>query len=220
MKYLWNLILAFKEVFLLMLLQYLILIICFVVVGPDKTIIIGSILFVVLQIIYIVCKSRGINFRFDSKSYIPLIMLGVGVAGVYNMIIFKLELSNDVANDVNILFSILCTGIMGPIFEEFLFRYDLIRRLSLFNKKRWLVIFISSIIFSLCHTGITSIIYAFIVGIINSYIYMRDKDIIKPIIVHMAMNTFVIFLTGYNLYVLILSIILIVISILIIKLKK
>lgn len=220
MKYLWKLILSLKEVFFLILLQYSILIICFIVFNPDKTLFIGSILFVILQIIYIVYKGRGIKFKFDYKSYIPLVMLGVGVAGVYNMIIFKLGLANTVTMEVNILFSTLCTGIMGPIFEEFLFRYDLIRRLSLFNKKRWLIIFISSIIFSLCHSGITSIIYAFIVGIINSYIYMKDKDIIKPIIVHVSMNTFVIFLTGYNLYVLILSIILIIISILIIRCKK
>ena len=33
MKYLWNLILSLKEVFLLMLLQYVVLIICFIVFG-------------------------------------------------------------------------------------------------------------------------------------------------------------------------------------------
>ena len=220
MKYLWKLILSLKEVFVLMLLQYLILIICFLVFGPDKTLVIGSILFVVLQIIYIVYKGRGIKFKSHYKSYIPLIMLGIGVAGLYNMIMFKFVFTNKFNSEVNILFSIICTGIMGPIFEEFLFRYDLIRRLSLFNDKRWGVILISSTIFALCHSGITTIIYAFIVGIINSYIYMKDKDIIKPIIVHIAMNTFVIFLTGYNLYVLILSILLIIISIMLIKCKK
>lgn len=220
MKYLWKLILSLKEVFLLMLLQYLILIICFIVFGPDKTLVIGSILFIILQIIYIVYRGRDTTFKFDFISYIPLVMLGIGVAVVYNMIIFKLGLANDVTNDVNILFSILCTGIIGPIFEEFLFRYDLIKRLSLFNKRKWIVILIASAIFALCHSGITTIIYAFIVGIINSYIYIKDKDIIKPIIIHISMNTFVIFLTGYNLYVLILSILLIVISTLIIKCRK
>jgi len=220
MKYLWNLILSLKEVFLLFLFQYLILFICFIVFGPDKTIVIGSILFVVLQIIYVVYKSRGIKFNFDFKSYIPLVMLGIGIAGVYNMILFKLGFANEVNSEVNILFSILCTGIMGPIFEEFLFRYDLIKRLSLFNDKKWFVILLSSTIFAMCHSGITTIIYAFIVGIINSYIYMKNNDIIKPIIVHIAMNTFVIFLTGYNLYVLIFSILLIVISTTIMKCKK
>lgn len=220
MKYLWKLILSLKEVFLLMLLQYGILIICFIVFGPDKALAIGSILFIILQIIYIVYKGKDINLKFDFKSYIPLIMLGIGVAGVYNMIMFRLGFVNDVTSDVNILFSILCTGIMGPIFEELLFRYDLVMRLSLFNNKRWIVILVSSIIFSFCHSSIISIIYAFMVGIINSYIYMKDKDIIKPIIIHMAMNTFVIFLTGYNLYVLILSAALIVISALIIKGRK
>ena len=103
MKYLWKLILSLKEVFLLMILQYLILIICFIMFGPDKTLVIGSILFIILQIIYIVYKGRGIKFKFDFISYIPLVVLGIGMAGLYNMIIFKLELANDVTNDVNIL---------------------------------------------------------------------------------------------------------------------
>lgn len=220
MNYLWKLILSLKEVFLLMLLQYLILIICFIVFGPDKTLVIGGIFFIILQVIYIIYKGRSIKFRFDFKSYIPLIMIGVGVAGLYNMIMFKLGFSIAANNDINILLNVLCSGIMGPIFEEFLFRFDLIRRISLFNDSKWIVILLASIIFALCHTGIITIIYAFIVGIINSYIYMKDKDIIKSIIVHIAMNTFVIFLTGYNLYVLILCFFLIVISTLIIKCRK
>lgn len=220
MKYLWKLILSLKEIFLLMFLQYGILFFCFIVFGPDKTIIIGSVLLILLQIIYVVYKGRGIKFSIDYKSYIPLIMLGVGVSATYNMIIFKLGLASNITTDVNILFSILCTGIIGPIFEEFLFRYDLTGRLSLFNNKKWVVILLSSTIFALCHSGITTIIYAFIVGIINTYIYTKDKDIIKPIIVHISMNTFVIFLTDYNLYVLLIGILLIFISTLIIKSRR
>ena len=220
MKYLWKLILSLKEVFILTALQYFILIICFILFGPDKTLIVGSILLIILQIIYIVYKGRSIKFKFDYKSYVPLIMLGIGISAVYNMIIFGLGLANDVTTEISVLFNILCSGIMGPIFEEFLFRFDLTRRLSLFNNKKRAIILLSSIVFALCHIGITTIIYAFIVGIINSYIYMKDNNIIKPIILHMSMNTFVIFLTGYNLYVLILGILLIIVSTLIIKCKK
>lgn len=220
MKYLWKLVLSLREVFILMALQYFILIIFFILFGPNKALIIGCILLIFLQVIYIVYKGRNVKFKFDYKSYIPLIMLGVGISAVYNMITFGLGITNEVTSDINILFNILCSGIMGPIFEEFLFRYDLTKRLSLFNNKNWVVILLSSIIFALCHTGITTIIYAFIVGLINSYIYMKDNDIIKPIIIHMSMNTFVIFLTGYNLYVLILGILLIIISTFIIKVRK
>lgn len=220
MKYLWKFILSLKEVFILMLLQYVILFICFIVFGPDKTIIIGSIFFIILQIIYIVYKSKGIKFKINYKSYIPYIMLGVGISSLYNMIIFRLGFINEVTSNVNILFSIICTGIIGPIFEEFLFRYDLTRRLSLFINKKWMVVLLSSGVFALCHNGITSIIYAFIIGLINSYIYMKDKDFIKPILLHISANILVIFLTGYNLYILILGILLVVIATLIIRRRK
>ena len=220
MKYLLKLFSSLKEVFLLMLLQYGILFICFIIFGPNKTLIISGILFIILQIIYIIYKSRGIKLRFEYKSYIPLIMLGIGISATYNMIIFRLGLESEIINNVPLLFNILCSGIVGPIFEELLFRYDLTRRLSLFNKNKWVIIILSSIIFAFSHTGITTIIYALIVGLVNSYIYMTDKDIIKPIIVHMSLNVFVIFLTSYNLYVLILGILLTLVSILIIRHKN
>lgn len=220
MKYLLKLFLSLKEVFILIFLQYIILFICFTIFGPNNSLIIGSILIIFLQIIYIIYKGKNIKFKGKYMSYIPFILLGIGICSIYNMVIFGLGLEKEITTDIPILFNIFCSGIIGPIFEEFLFRYDLISRLSLFNKKKWVIILISSIIFALSHTGITTIIYAFIVGIINSYIYMRDKDIIKPIVVHMAMNTFVIFLTGYNLYILTLSILLIIVSVLIIKRSK
>ena len=63
----------------------------------------------------------------------------------------------------------------------------------------------------------TTIIYAFIVGLINSYIYMKDKDIIKPIIVHISGNIFVNLLSGFNILILIFCIFIIVIGGLIIR---
>lgn len=217
MKYLWNLFLSLKEIFVMIILQYVILFICFIVFGNDKSIILGNIFLIIINIIYILWKSKDIKFAFKQKSYLPYILIGIGISSIYNMIIFKMELGNDVTTEFNIILNIISSGIIGPIFEEFLFRYDLIRRLDKFISNKYHVIILSGIIFALFHTGITTIIYALIVGIINSYIYMKDKDIIKPIIIHVSGNIFVNVLTGYNTWILIFGIFIIIIGGLIIR---
>lgn len=217
MKYLWKVFLSLKEIFIMIILQYIILFICYIFFANDNSIIWGSILLMIVNIIYILWKSNDIKFSFKKKSYLPYILIGIGISSIYNMIIFKMGLGNEVTIDFNIIFNIITSGIIGPTFEEFLFRYDLIRRLEKFNSKKWIVIILSSVIFGLFHTGITTIIYATIIGIINSYIYIKDKDIIKPIIVHMAANIFVNLLTEYNTWILIFGIFLIVIGGLIIR---
>lgn len=201
----------------MMILQYAILILTFVIFGGDKAIIWSSIFVIILQLIYIGIKCKDIKINFRSKKYFPYFLLGIGMSTVLNMIIFKIEPPGEVTTDIPIILNILCSGIIGPIFEEFLFRYDLIRRIEKWTSNKWVIIIVSSIIFGQCHTGIVTIIYAMIIGIINSYIYMKDKDIIKPIIIHMAGNIFVNLLCSYNLTALILSTVLIIISYFIIK---
>lgn len=219
MKYLGKLVLSLREIFILMIMQYAILIICVLTLGTDKSVIWGSILLCIVEVIYIVYKGKTSKFRISNSNncYFPYLLLGIGVATTYNIIIFKMGLGEDINADFPIMLNIICSGIIGPIFEEILFRYDLIRRLEKFNNNPWVVIILSGIIFGLFHTGIVTIIYAIIVGIINSYIYIRDKDIMKPIILHMAGNIFVNLLFGYNTLILILSIIIIILGLLMIR---
>ena len=224
MKYLWNLFLSLKEIFIMMILQYIILILCILIIGINKSVIYGSILLMLFEIWYIVWKIRNDNFiisriknKLNIKSYFPYVLLGIGIAALYNMIIFKLGLEQEITTNFPFVLNILCSGVVGPIFEEFLFRYDFIKKLEMFNSKKLVIILLAGIIFGLMHTGITTFIYAMIVGLINSYIYIKDKDIMKPIILHIAGNIFVGFLFGYNIWILILGIILIILGWLIIS---
>ena len=217
MKYLGKLFLSLREIFIVMIIQYAFLIMCVLTLGVDKSVIWGSILLCIFEVIYIVWKGKKSKFRISNSSYFPYLLLGIGIAVVYNMIIFKMELGHDVNMDFPIVLNIICSGIIGPIFEEILFRYDLIWRLEKFNTNHWVIIILSGVIFGLFHTGIVTIIYATIVGIINSYIYIKDKDIIKPIILHIAGNIFVNLLFGYNTLVLILGVILTILGLLMIR---
>ena len=216
MKYLKNLILSFKEIFLLFILQYAILLSCLFVFGMNKSIIIGSIFICIIEIIYVVFKYKGKKIKVEQYNLFPYILLGIGVTTTYNMILFAMNLGNEVNTNINIVFNIICSGVVGPIFEETLFRYSFINYLKKFNSTKMSII-ISSIVFAICHTGITTIIYAFIIGLVNSYLYIKKKNILVPIVIHMSTNIFVNVLNIFNPYILIIGIFLIVLSVTIIR---
>lgn len=227
MKYLWNLLLSVKEIFIIMLMQYIMLFICVFSMGIDKSIIWGTIFLVAFEIIYIIWKissikrkGNHINFSIFKLYYFPYVLIGIGINLLYNMIIFKQGMEFDVTVKFPILITIICSGIIGPIFEELLSKYDLINRLEKFNSNKYLIIVLSSVIFGIMHINMVSSIYGFIVGIISSCIYMKDKDFAKPLIMHMAGNICAVFLTGYNPIILILGIILTIVGFLIIRFKK
>lgn len=216
MKYLKNLILSFKEIFLLFILQYAILLSCLFVFGMNKSIIIGSIFICIIEIIYVVFKYKGKKIKVEQYNLFPYILLGIGVTTTYNMILFAMNLGNEVNTNINIVFNIICSGIIGPIFEETLFRYSFINYLKKFNSTKMSII-ISSMVFGICHTGITTIIYAFIIGLVNSYLYIKKENILVPIVIHMSANIFVNVLNIFNPYILIIGIFLIVLSVTIIR---
>ena len=60
-------------------------------------------------------------------------------------------------------------------------------------------------------------IFAFIIGIVNGYLYSTKRDILIPIFVHISANMIATFLFGYNGVILILGFLLIIISYFIIK---
>lgn len=216
MKYLKNLILSFREIFLLFILQNAIIISCLFIFGMDKSIIIGSIFICIIEIIYVIFKYKGKKIKVEQYNLFPYILLGIGITTTYNMILFAMNLGNEVDTNINIVFNIICSGIVGPIFEETLFRYSFINYLKKFNNTKMSII-ISSIVFAICHTGITTIMYAFIIGLVNSYLYIKKKNILVPIVIHMSANIFVNVLNIFNPYILIIGIFLIVLSVTIIR---
>lgn len=227
MKYLGKLFFSVREIFIVMLLQYVMLFSCVYYMGVDKSVVWGSVFLVSFEIIYILWKiytikrkGKSINFFINKINYFPYILIGIGVNAIYNMIIFKLGFGFAVTVNFPIIVTLICSGIIGPLFEELLCKYDLIERLEKFNSNKFVIIVLSSIIFGIIHINTISSIYGTIVGLISGYFYMKDKDFAKPLIMHMAGNIFAIFLTGYNPLILILGIILTIIGFLIIRFKK
>ena len=210
MKYIKNLFLSLREILLIMLIQYILLFGCIMIFGMNKSIILGTIVLSIFELIYIFIKLKNIKLSFK-HNYFPYILLGISISIIYNMIIFKLGIKFDITS-IPLILDIIASGIIGPIFEEILFRYSLINKLSKFNNNT-LCIILSSFIFAICHNGITTIIYAFIIGIFNSYYYIKKKDILVPITIHISANVVSSFLFNFNPYILILGIFLFVIGI-------
>ena len=210
MKYIKNLFLSVREILLIMFIQYILLFGCIMIYGTNKSIILGTIILSIFELIYIFIKLKNIKLSFK-HNYFPYMLLGISISIIYNMIIFKLGIKFDITS-IPLILDIIASGIIGPIFEEILFRYSLINKLSKFNNNT-LCILLSSFIFAICHNGITTIIYAFIIGLFNSYYYIKKKDILVPIIIHISANIVSSFLFNFNPYILILGIILFVIGI-------
>lgn len=150
------------------------------------------------------------------SSFISSIFIVVSVSLVLNMLFFMFNLQNVSNMSISIYLLIFSSGIIGPIVEEYLFRKILLTRLlELYSTK--LAIIIECLIFSLFHSGLNGIIYAFIIGLILSIIYVKYKNINVSIIAHMISNTLVLFLIGFNIYILLLSIVMLILGLVIRK---
>lgn len=219
MKNVRNFLLSINEVIVLLIIQYIILIGVILIVGKDRAILIGTLVIVVFEVCYIIYKYRYrgnvLDIQDGKNVYFPYILLGIGISVIYNMIIFKLGIINNITN-IDIFINIIASIIVGPIFEEVLFRFSLINKLEIYFSRRW-SIWLSASIFALCHTGIYTIIFAFIIGIVNGYLYSGKRDILIPIFVHISANMIATFLFEYNSTILILGFLLIIISYFIIK---
>lgn len=92
---------------------------------------------------------------------------------------------------------ILVIGIIGPVIEEIYFRGILF---GWFRKyfKPWVGIIVTSTIFGLLHyKSVLTIIAAFVYGLMFSWLYEREKSLVYPIALHMAVNIAVTFANFY-----------------------
>ena len=161
------------------------------------------ILFDIIVAIYLYLRNKRKEKKVKVTDYFPVVYLGIGMAVVLNLLIFLFNLNNEMA-DLNIYLAILSSGIIGPILEEILFRYVFLNRLRNFFTTRNAIL-LSSLVFALLHGDIITMIYAFIMGFIFAYVYVKYDNIKVSIMCHIGANTIVIFLTSFNIWILLLG---------------
>ena len=90
MKYLKSLIFAFKEIFIMFILQYAVLIACIVCLGKDRSIVIGTILVCAVEILYVIFKLRNGKPAIGKHNLFPYALMGIGITTSYNMLLFAM----------------------------------------------------------------------------------------------------------------------------------
>ena len=95
---------------------------------------------------------------------------------------------NTVLDNTNIILSLILVGIIGPIIEEIMFRKLLLDRLTPYGEI--IAILFPALMFGLFHCNLYQFFYAFFLGIIFSYVYLRTGKIIYSTILHIFINIF------------------------------
>lgn len=98
----------------------------------------------------------------------------------------------------NVLFVIIVVGIFAPIVEELVFRGLIYKRLKEYKTPLFAMI-LSSFLFGLYHMNIVQGIYAFLLGLILSYLMEKYKSVKAPALAHIAANICSVVLTEWSL---------------------
>ncbi len=90
--------------------------------------------------------------------------------------------------DSNIWIVILFAVLIGPIFEELIFRKLLMDKLGIYGDR--VAIFVSAIAFGLFHGNLYQFFYAAMIGFVLAYLYSKTSNVWYPIAIHMLVNFF------------------------------
>ena len=77
---------------------------------------------------------------------------------------------------------------IGPIVEEFIFRKQMIGRMHAYGEK--LAVVSSAALFALFHGNFTQAFYAFLLGLVFGYLYLRSGKLWYSCALHMLINFF------------------------------
>ena len=117
-------------------------------------------------------------------------MIGTILNQIISTILGK-EIDNTVGELIensNPLILLLVVGIIGPILEELVFRKFIIDRIRPYGE--FLAVLFSALTFGMFHGNFYQLFYAFAIGFVLAFIYVRTKNIIYPVILHIAFNTY------------------------------
>ena len=79
-------------------------------------------------------------------------------------------------------------GVLIPVSEEMMFRGILFKRFRE-RQRFWYSAVCSSVFFAFMHTNVTQAIYAFLLGLMLSYLYEKTGSIKAPVLLHIVLNS-------------------------------
>lgn len=140
------------------------------------------------------------------SEFLLLVSITIGGAQITNIatqmimtivkLIFKIEINNDITTliqESSTIYLIIFAAILGPIFEELIFRGTMLKKLRVYGDKT--AILYTAIAFGLFHCNIAQIPFAIVCGLILGYVVVKTNNIIYPIILHIILNSISVILT-------------------------
>lgn len=118
----------------------------------------------------------------------PIMYIGNVVGNVASSLLSSGQAENalvDMVSEINV-WKALVLAVVAPIVEEFLFRKQLIDRCVRYGEKT--AILFSALTFALFHMNLFQFFYAFGLGLLLAYAYVRTRSLRYPIVMHMVVN--------------------------------
>ena len=91
------------------------------------------------------------------------------------------------ATDNALLPKVLFMAILAPVIEEYIFRKQLIDRMHIYGEK--LAVVTSALMFGLFHGNLSQFFYAFALGLVFGYVYLKTGKLRYSIGLHMLINS-------------------------------
>ncbi|MFN3604641.1 MAG: lysostaphin resistance A-like protein [Leptonema sp. (in: bacteria)] len=91
-------------------------------------------------------------------------------------------------SNLDFLFTIISIGIVGPFCEELIFRGIILSKLIENKKNLTISNIFQSILFAVAHMNPVQFFYAIPIGIFFGWIYIKSKNLLLPILIHIFTN--------------------------------
>lgn len=133
-------------------------------------------------------QTNRIPCSFQSICKIFLLSFVLSITLNTLILVIKNYMNFDISNSSITFTTIVSTGIIGPILEEFLFRGIVYGKFtSIFKEKT--AFYSSILVFALFHTGgIFQILFAAIIGYFLTFIYQKYHDLRLSMMAHIVVN--------------------------------
>lgn len=133
-------------------------------------------------------KLGGKNFWIILLACFPLMYAGSFIGNLLSML-FSGGAAENALNDFaldNHPLKILVMVVLAPVLEEYIFRKQLIDRTVHLNERS--AIFFSAATFALFHMNLYQFFYAFAIGLVLAYVYIRTGRLRYSILMHAILN--------------------------------
>lgn len=114
-------------------------------------------------------------------------ILNIIVAAVTNRSTYNMNPVNNLFESLNPVV-ILYVSVLGPVIEEYIFRWKLLNRLRPLGEKA--AILFSALMFGLMHGNLSQILYATAIGVVLGYISVKTGRLKYNCILHIMVNSY------------------------------